>query len=235
MIQSLTQCSEKQTKADQDKLFYFGDLTLRHSINNPLELSLADKAIYKEFEELVQSEFFLKSRCEEIGLSDFIRFSYPNNWKDYKQIYANNNYYKCLIKFIGALYLEFGFKVTHQFIHRVILGLPNKKPASILLEIPESIMIQKFSLYKIESPVIKTTPNTLDFPFFTTTIESGSSEVSKAYGLTKNESYNLALKYLNDQSNSLSSLMAHILKNTKSYNFIKKDKNNFRKDRNNLK
>ncbi|KAN0042501.1 hypothetical protein ACTFIV_005068 [Dictyostelium citrinum] len=220
IIDSLTHYPSLQNEADQNKLTFFGELCFRHSISDS-EFSFNDISIFQEFRESIKSTYFLRERCKEIGLSEFIRFQiHPKSL--YKSIYESHYAYRCLIKFIGALYLESDFKTVRNFIHTQILRQPQQPLESFILNKPESILIKNFSTFKLESPIIKTIPPKSDFPFYTTIIKTGSTEVSKAFGVTKDESYNYAIELLNSKSGSFASLMSLVISKSDNNNLLKR-------------
>ncbi|KAM9998739.1 hypothetical protein ACTFIY_008401 [Dictyostelium cf. discoideum] len=224
IIDSLTHYPSLQNEADQNKLRFFGELCYRHSISDS-EFSFNDQSIFEEFRESIKSSYFLRERCKDIGLSDFIRFQINSN-SFYKSIYFSHYSYRCLIKFIGALYLETDFKTVRNFIHTQILRQPQQSLESFILNKPESILIKNFSNFKLEPPIIKTIPPKNDFPLYSTIIKTGSTEVSKAFGVSKDESYNYAIELLNNKSDSFSSLMSLLISKSNNNN---NNNNNLRK------
>ncbi|KAK5580074.1 hypothetical protein RB653_000087 [Dictyostelium firmibasis] len=218
IIDSLTFYPSLQNQAEQNKLAFFGELCFRHSISDPAEFSFSDKLLFEEFRECVKGQYFLRERCVELGLSEFIRFQMNTKLDYYQSIYEAHYAYRCLIKFIGAIYLQSNFKTARKFIHSEILQQPEQPLETFILNKPESVLIKNFSNYKLEPPIIKTFSPKRDFPFHTTIIKTGTSEVSRGYGITKDESYNFAIELLNSKSSSFASLM--------SLMFSKLDKNN---------
>ncbi|KAM9993488.1 hypothetical protein ACTFIZ_011443 [Dictyostelium cf. discoideum] len=223
IIDSLTHYPSLQNEADQNKLKFFGELCYRHSISDS-EFSFNDESIFEEFRESIKSSYFLRERCKDIGLSDFIRFQINPISFHHKSIYFSHYSYRCLIKFIGALYLQSDFKTVRNFIHTQILKQPQQSLESFILNKPESILIKNFSNFKLEPPIIKTIPPRNDFPLYSTIIKTGSTEVSKAFGVSKDESYNYAIELLNSKSDSFASLMSLLI--SKSNN---NDNKNIRK------
>ncbi|KAM9977900.1 hypothetical protein ACTFIR_011777 [Dictyostelium discoideum] len=231
IIDSLTHCPSLQNEADQNKLRFFGELCYRHSISDS-EFSFDDQSIFEEFRESIKSSYFLRERCKDIGLSEFIRFQInPNSF--YKSIYFSHYSYRCLIKFIGALYLETDFKTVRNFIHTQILRQPHQSLESFILNKPESILIKNFSNFKLEPPIIKTIPPKNDFPLYSTIIKTGSTEVSKAFGVSKDESYNYAIELLNSRSDSFSSLMSLLISKSNNNNNNNNNINNINNNNNN--
>ncbi|GAM27007.1 hypothetical protein SAMD00019534_101820 [Acytostelium subglobosum LB1] len=211
--------------ASQNMLLYFGNLVYSTVISEVVKEHLdTDIEIKKEFTAIAKSASFLSRRADVIGLAKVMRMEFNDRESRHQQTFIGHYRYKCLGKFMGALYLEQGFDVVNNFIRRHVL-LPSNTPLeSYVLQEPESQVIQKFFQYKMEPPII--TSRLYSAPVYRSSIESGNQRLVESYGCTEQEARYNAFESLQTHCSSLTSiltlLMASKPKIDKSTNINKK-------------
>ncbi|KAF2074615.1 hypothetical protein CYY_004085 [Polysphondylium violaceum] len=209
---SITASGQLNLAANQ-KLMYFGKLCLGKTIQDSSSFQFEEDIHRLEFRRSVESSFFLRKRFVSLGLDQFVRFNLKKQQIKNIEYYQNHYYYQSMVKFLGALYLEFGYIKTSLFIHQFLLEQPTKPLESILLDMPNYTLIKRFAMYKLEHPIIETSAH---LPLYETTIKSGRTVLQTGFGLTRDDSKYSCMELLNQQTNTLGETLSLILRKTKN-------------------